>query len=187
MNDTPVKRRPGRPRKTPIESPIEREPIKTTMFNMKAAPNWETIDPNMEESENPLHIDPGLIPDGMSLQWVTTTVRGQDFSRHRARFEQRGWTPVHQSDFEGQFDGLFMQKGKEGEITYDEMVLMARPKAMTEKAHRQDKRRAQEQVAIKEQALTGGDMPGVSLDSQHISALGSNRIRKSVERIDIPD
>lgn len=185
---TPIKRRPGRPRKYPMEeSPIEREPIKTKKINMKATPNWETADPNPDENPDRLHIPNELIPEGMSLQWITTSVRGQDFSRHRAGFERRGWTPVHQSDFDGQLDGLFMQKGAQGEVTMGEMVLMARPKAMTEKAHKADKIRAQQQVAIKEQAWTQGDIPGVSMDARHESALRTNKIRKSIEQIDIPD
>jgi hypothetical protein len=64
---------------------------------------------------------------------------------------------------------------------------MMRPKELTARAEKADRRRAQEQVAIKEQALTGGDMPGVSLDARHQSATNTNRIRRSVERIEVPE
>lgn len=183
MNEIPVKRPRGRPRKNPI--PVEREPIKTN-WNMKARPNWEQIDPNAVDTPDRLHIDESMIPEGMSLLWVTSSVFGQEVAQHRSIFERGGWTPVHQSDFDGQFDGKFMPRGREGEITHEGLTLMARPKKMTEKAEFAEKKKAYEQVAIKEQALTGGDLP-VSLDSRHESAVRTNRINKSYERIEIPD
>ena len=189
MNDTPiVKRRPGRPRKNPeVEREVMREPVSSKRFKMRAAPNWETVDPDAVDSPDRLRINPDLIPAGMSAQWVTDSVIGQGVPQHRSEFERKGWTPVHQDDFDGQFDGLFMPKGAGGEINVEGLVLMMRPKEMSLKAERNDKRKAYEQVAIKEAALTGGDLPGVSLDTSHPSARNSNRIKKSREAIEIPD
>lgn len=179
----PVKRGRGRPRKNPV---IEREPIRETKYKMRAKPNWEDMGDFEEETPDRLRIDPKLIPDGMSLQWVTETVYGQPVPQRRALFEKRGWTPVHSEDFDGRFDGMFTPKGSQGEINMEGLVLMARPKTMTEKAKLADKQRAREQVFIKEQALRGGDMP-VSLDAQHPTAVRSNKINKTIERIEIPE
>ena len=88
-------------------------------------------------------------------------------------------------DFDGQFDGMFNPKGTTGEINNGGLVLMMRPKEMTEAAERRDYRAAREQVNIKENALRGGDI-NTSLDSQHPSALRMNTIKKTVERLDIP-
>jgi hypothetical protein len=55
------------------------------------------------------------------------------------------------------------------------------------RAKKRDRRASLEQVAIKEQALRGGDLSGISLDTTHETALRSNRINKSVERIAIPE
>jgi hypothetical protein len=179
------KRRPGRPKKQPV---VEREPLREpTKYKMRAAPNWESVDPNASDSPDRLKIDPSLIPEGMSAMWVTDTVLGQGVPQHRSKFEQGGWTPIHQSDFDGQFNGMFMPRDAEGEINVEGLVLMMRPKELTARAEKADRRRAQEQVAIKEQALTGGDMPGVSLDARHQSATNTNRIRRSVERIEVPE
>lgn len=188
MDETPIVKKPrGRPRKTPIEREVMREPVSSKKFKMRAAPNWETVDPEAVDSPDRLRINPDLIPTGMAAMWVTDAVLGQGVPQHRSEFERKGWTPVHQEDFDGQFDGLFMPKGADGEINVEGLVLMMRPKEMSQKAERNDKRKAYEQVAIKEQALTGGDMPGVSLDPRHRSATDTNRIRRSVERIEIPD
>ena len=179
---TPLKRKPGRPRKNPEETPA---PKKKT-WAMKAKPNWEEIDYDASESPDRLHIPPEMVPEGMSLQWVTTDVYGQPQSLHRANFEKRGWTPVHQSDFDGRFDGMFMPKGMEGEVRVEACVLMARPAELSKKASRADKRRAMESVMIKENQLLGGDLPNVSA-ADHPSAVRSNRINKTVERIQIPE
>jgi hypothetical protein len=178
-----VKKGPGRPRKVLAAKPDEPAP-KT--FKMKAKPNWETFDATAEDSPDRLHIDPSLVPSGFALQWVTDSVYGQNMAQHRMKFEQKGWTPVHQEDFDGVFNGMFMPKGKEGEIMNEGLVLMARPKEFSDKAKRQDHRKAIEQVAIKEQALRGGDIQ-IPLDSRHPSALGTNRISKSFERLPIPE
>lgn len=171
------KRGPGRPKKEEAAPPKHK---------MKAKPNWEDIDPNIEDTPDRLRIPQEMWPEGMSLQWVTDSVLGQSMGQHRATFERSGWTPVHQSDFDGRFDGMFMQRGAEGEIKYEGMVLMARPMELTLKARREEQRKAREQVQIKEAAWKTGDLPNVTLDSQHKSALQTNKIGRSYERIDVP-
>lgn len=187
MTDTPapIKRPRGRPRKVVVEREAKREPI-SSRYQMKAKPNWETVDPLAEDSPDRLHIDPSLIPDGMSAMWVTDSVFGQGVPQHRARFEKGGWTPVHQSDFDGRFDGMFMPKGVDGEIAVEGMVLMMRPKELTDKAKARDRQKAREQVAIKEQAWKQGDL-GTTLDARHPSAVNSNKISRTVERIAVPE
>lgn len=182
MSEAPIKRGPGRPRKN-LEAAIE--PKAQPKSKMKARPNWETVDPEADESPDRLRINPSMIPEGMSAQWVTDSVYGQGMPQHRADFERKGWTPVHQEDFDGLFDGMFMPKGAQGEIRVEGLVLMMRPKEFTDKAKHQDYVKAREQVFIKEQALRGGDIQ-TSLDSRHSTALNSNRISKTVERITIP-
>ena len=155
-------------------------------LKMRAKPNWIDIDPTAEDTIDKLRIDPALVPEGMSLQWVTESVYGQPQPQRRATFEKGGWTPVYQDDFDGQLDGMFMPKGVDGEIKMEGLVLMARPEQMTMAAKRREKRQANEQVAIKEAALTGGDI-NTSLDSQHPSAVRFNHINKTRERIVIPE
>jgi hypothetical protein len=166
----------------------QREPIRESSdkpMKMRAKPNWESVDTTTDDNADKLHIDRSLIPEGMDLQWVTTSVYGQDVPQHRSTFERKGWTPVHQDDFDGQFDGMFMAKGAEGEINNDGLVLMARPLEMTKASKRKERAAALEQVAIKEQALRGGDLP-IGLDATHPSALRTNRVNKTMERIEVP-
>jgi hypothetical protein len=154
-------------------------------WKMKAQANWETMD-HADDSVDRFHVPAHMIPEGMSLQWVTDSVFGQGQPQHRADFERKGWTPVHQEDFDGRFDGMFMPKGNDGEINNGGLVLMARPKEITDEATRKDNMRAKQQLAIKEAALRGGDIPGVTLDTGHKSALAANKVSRSWERIAVP-
>ena len=178
MNEEIVRRGPGRPRKE------EPRPI---LHKMKAKPNWEEIDPESFDETTPdkLRISPDLIPEGMSLQWVTDSVYGQPVPQHRAEFEKKGWTPVHQEDFDGVYDGMFMPRGADGEIKMDGLVLMARPEELTLRARLRDKQEAINRVRIKEQAWLGGDVK-TTLDSRDPVAVRSNRITRTMERIEVP-
>jgi hypothetical protein len=189
MNE-PIQDKPrrGRPPKIKAEAPASVGKVPSRP-KMKAKPNWVDLsgDENSSESPDRLHIDRSLIPDGMDLQWVTISVFGQAVPQRRADFEKGGWTPVHQEDFDGQFNGMFMPKDADGEIVVDGLVLMARPLELSKKAKLRDRRRANETIQIKEAALRGGELSGVTLDGRHPTAVNSNRINKSIERISIPE
>ncbi len=175
-----VKRGPGRPTKAEVDA-------KHPKHKMKAKPNWDDMIPAEEaDTADRLHIPREMIPEGMDLQWVTDSVYGKEMSQHRSGFEKRGWTPVHQSDFDGVFDGMFLPKGVDGEIKVDGLVLMARPLEISLQAKKLDKRRAREQVEIKEAAWKAGDLPNVTLDSRNRAATSKNVINKSLERLEIP-
>jgi hypothetical protein len=153
---------------------------------MKAKPNWENVDPGRDDTPDRLHIGQEEWPEGMAMQWITASVRGQEFPGRRMLFDQGGWTPVHQEDFDGKFNGRFMLRDAPGEITVEGLVLVARPIEFTERARVAEKRRAREQLEIKERAFRSGEIPNVSFDTKHESALRTNKISKSYERIDVP-
>lgn len=152
-------------------------------WKFKVKPNWEGMNPN-EDNPDRFHIPREMLPEGYDFQWVTHTVYGQEMVQHRADFERHGWTPAHQEDFDGRFDGMFMPRGQEGEINNGGLVLMYRPMELSIEAKKKELRAAKEQLAIKEAALRGGDLPGVSLDTQHESV--RNKVSRSWERIAVP-
>lgn len=184
--ETEVKRGPGRPRKVMAPKVEPKQESKRSV--MRAKPNWDDVDPNAEVSVDRYKLPREFLDKWReySFQWVTHSVFGQEDPQHRGVFEQGGWTPVHQDDFDGELNGRFMKKHDPNEINVGGQVLMARPRYLTEKALAADKRAARDQVLIKEQALRGGDMP-VTLDARHATAINSNRISKSIERIEIPE
>jgi hypothetical protein len=136
----------------------------------------------LEEESDMLHIPPEIIPDGMRYNWKTISILGQQQTRRFGRFQATGWEPVPAS----RHPGLFTPKGYEGEIEYDGLVLMEKPEELCRQTEAREYRKARQQVQAKEQQLRGGDV-GTTLDSRHKSALQSNKINKSYEKIDIPE
>src|SRR3990167_2271419 len=183
--EAPKKR--GWPRGKPRirQTAVEREPARTTI---KAKPKFVYTD---DEDDDRLKIPKDIIEDmerqGISLQWVTESIFGQPQPQSRARFERKGWEPVHADDFCGKFGDLFMQKGYQGEVNVEGLVLMQRPLEFTQRARAREAQKAREQVQVKEQQMRGGDLPvSGAFDPQHPSALRTNKINKGYERIDVP-
>lgn len=131
-----------------------------------------------------LHIPRDMIPAGFDLQWITVSVFGQPQPQHRARFERKGWVPVHSEDWDSRFRGMFLPESHEGEIEVDGLVLMARPMVFSDKARRIDQRNAQERTQIKERQLRGGHLDGVTLDTHHETVI--NRVEKHLEPVPVP-
>lgn len=138
------------------------------------------------EEENRLYIPRAHFPDGFDIQFVTDSVWGRPETQHRARFERQGWVPVHQEDFDGRYRGMFMSSSIEGEIKVDGLVLMARSKSWSDKAREMDRKRARERVYIKENQLRSGDLNGVTLASDHPTAVRSNIVQRSMDTIAMP-
>ncbi len=168
-----------------LREPLKARPTGVGRYKLKAGANWETNDIGPAEGIDRFHIPREDIPEGYDLQWVAVSVMGQDMPRERGSFERTGWTPVHQSDFDGKFDGRWMPKGQDNEINQGGQVLMARPLEISLKARARELRAAQEQVRVKEQALYAGDLPITGAD--HPSARKFNQVSRSVERIAIPE
>lgn len=197
--DNPIvqPKRRGRPPKveSKFEPKVEAKAIpKASEWGIEN-PNWDNID--VEPGEN---VDRYALPkwflekwsdpkndDSASFRWVMDSVLGQHDPHWRSKAEQYGWTPVTQKAFGGDLDGLFMRKGAPGEINVAGLVLMVRKMGLTNKARRADKKEAYERVLIREAAWKQGDVPGISLDAQHKTAVRSNFINKSYERVEVPE
>ncbi len=130
-----------------------------------------------DDDDDRLKVHRDEIPDGMDYQWVTDSILGQPAPQRRARFERKGWQAVPASRHEGRWT----PKGYQGEINVDGLVLMERPLELSIRARQKNKQNAMMQVRAKEAQLTGGNIPGVTLDTQHQTAVRQNKIRKSYE------
>jgi len=204
MTDEIQKKRGGWPKGKP-RKPVEKiaeglqeaivtargESAKVPMLGkMKARPNWDddTIANVGEDGVDRLKIPDEIIErlarDGIALQWITRSVRGQHTPQEISKYTKGGWTPVHQSDFDGLLDGLFMPKGVDDVIGVEDAMLVARPLAIQQKAREAERRAARTPLAIKEAELGQGiNVPG----GNHPSATRQNRISKTLERIDVPE
>lgn len=165
---------------------VPRNPM---LAKMKARPNWESDDfvgvgqDGVDRLKIPDEMVQALYRDGVALQWVTKSVRGQETPQELSKMTRGGWTPVHQSDFDGMLDGLFMPKGTDDAITVDDCLLVARPAEVQKKARAAERREAGRPLQVAEEQL-GHGIPGVT-GSSHKSV--QNSIKRSMERIEIPE
>lgn len=160
------------------------------LAKMKARPNWESEDfvgvgmDGVDRLKISDDVILGLARDNVALQWITRSVRGAETPQEVSKMEKGGWTPVHQSDFDGVLDGLFMPKGQnDSPICVDDCMLVARPLSLHSKAERAQRRDANLPMQIAEEQI-GHGIPGVT------GATGPsvrNSIKKTVERIEVPD
>lgn len=191
----------GKPRKPKVAAPSPeavkeiadraeaRAAGKPMIAQMRSRPNWDddTFSNIGEDDADRLRIPADLIEslarDGVALQWVTRTVRGQEAPQEVAKFTKGGWTPVYQSDFGGLFDGMFMPKGVDDVVGVEDCMLVARPMAIHMQSKVREAAKAREPVQIKEAELgTGINVPG----GNHPSAVRKNHINRSRERIEVP-
>lgn len=159
------------------------------LTKMKARPNWEDENyvgvgmDGVDRLNIPKDMVQALHRDGVALQWITKSVRGQETPQELAKFTRGGWTPVHQSDFDGMLDGMFLSKGVDDVITVDDCMLVARPAEIQAKARRAEQRDAARPLQIAEEQL-GHGIPGVT-GSNHKSV--QNSIKRTMERVEIPE
>jgi len=160
-------------------------------MKMKSRPNWESEDfigvghDEVDRLHIPADIVNALHRDGIALQWITRSIRGKDEPQETAKFTRRGWTPVHQSDFDGLLDGMFMPKGQDDVIGVDDCMLVARPVEIDAKARMSMRRDSGRPLQIVEESL-GRGIPNVT-GSNHHTATRGNHINKRMERIEIPE
>jgi hypothetical protein len=193
---TTTKRGGGWPKGKPRAKPVHAEIVAAadraeTRPKMKARPNWESDDyvGVGQDGADRLKISDekilALARDGFALQWITRAVRGMETPQEVSKMTRGGWTPVHQSDFDGMLDGDFMPKGLDDVIVVDDCMLVARPIEIHNKAKAMERRMANSPLQITEEQL-GRGIPGVT-GSDHPSATRGNMIKKHIERIEIPE
>jgi hypothetical protein len=125
------------------------------------------------------YIDPSDIPEGWDYEWKAKYVLGQEMATHILALRRAGWeeVPTHRHP-------SYMPMGTD--MAYIErkgMVLMERPKEITEDARTRELRKARQQVRQKEEQLnaaSGGQFDRNNKDQSLVN------IKKSYESIPIP-
>lgn len=125
------------------------------------------------------YIDPHDIPDGWDYEWKAKFVMGQEQATHILALRRAGWEEVPTSRHPS-----YMPMGSD--LPYIErkgMVLMERPKEITDEARSRELRKARLQVRHKEEQLNsaaGGQFDRSNKDQSLVN------IRKSYESIPVP-
>ena len=185
------KPRVAAPSPASVKAAADRAEMRPLISKMKARPNWESDDFVSADFEG---VDRLAIPrdkvealrrEGVALEWGTQSVRGAPTPRQMADAERRGWTIVHNGDFDGVLDGLFVPKGSDLPITVDDAILLARPVSTDIKAKQAERRAAMRPLEISETQI-GYGIPNVT-GASHPTATRGNQIKKTMERVEIPE
>jgi len=141
----------------------------------KAGNNWTDTEWRDQSADNILDVPDnvrGWLKDqDLDANWKVRSVFGQEQTRHWNQLMANGWVPLDKDlfpDFQAERDGL---------------VLCVRPQFISAKARKAAAAAARVPIEGREKML-GAGVPGVT-GGNHSSAIGFNRINRSVERIEV--
>lgn len=131
-----------------------------------------------EEGIDRFYIDPNRIPDGWSYEWKRRTLLNMPDPSYDVNLSRTGWEPVPLARHPEE-----MPIGWKGEtIERDGMILMQRPKMITEQFENIEKRKARDQVRHKEAQLASAPDGQFGRDHQQVRP----KIGKSHEPMAVP-
>jgi len=133
---------------------------------------------NMDEGTDEFFIDTRTVPDGWTYEWKRRTVLGKEDPAYQVSLARLGWEPVPAS----RHPEMMPAGMSAADIERKGMVLMERPKEITDEARRIDAQKARNQVRAKEQQLSYA--PEGTLPRDHAQARPN--IKKSYSPVDIP-
>lgn len=135
---------------------------------------------SVPEGIDEFEIDPADIPDGWEYEWKAKYVLGQEQSSQMLAFRRAGWEEVptsrHPSYMPLDTELPFIERKG--------MVLMERPKEISDEARALDLRRARAQVRQKEAQLNSADSGHFERSNKDQSLV---KINRSYESIPIPE
>ena len=155
----PVAKRRGRPRKIDpeiVETASTRQPMRAEMREpdprSAAAKRAQEIMGNIGQAdEGQDSFRTPKAPDGWTYEWKRNTLFNQEDPAYTVQLAREGWEPVPSS----RHPTWMPSNWEKGSIERKGMVLMERPKEISDEVRRIEYRRAREQVRIKESQLSG--------------------------------
>lgn len=193
-NDTTpevMKKKPGRP--TKVVEDMRPEPISEAREEMRTSQREEDpraraerraaevrkhLKGDTSEGADRFWVDPQIIPDGWSYEWKRKTIWGKEDPAHEVELARQGWEAVPA----GRHPQM-MPKGNWQTIERDGMILMERPKVLTEDIHKDNLRKAKLQVKAKEAQLNQAPDGTFERDDPRVKP----SIKKSFEAMPISD
>jgi hypothetical protein len=134
----------------------------------------------MDEGTDEFYIPPDSIPDGWTYEWKRRSVMGQEDAAYLVSLRRLGWDPVPAS----RHPEMMPMGSVEQAIERKGMILMERPREITEEVKRLELRKAQAQVRQKQAQL--GEAPAGQFERTN-KGNPLAKIQKSYEPIVIPD
>lgn len=132
---------------------------------------------DMDEGTDVFFIPPHLVPDGWTYEWKRNTILGQEDPAYQVALARKGWEAVDASRHPE-----MMPIGSTGVVSRRGMVLMERPKEITDEVRQIEKKVARNQVRQKEEQLNSAPDGQFGRDHAQVRP----KINKSYSPIAIP-
>jgi hypothetical protein len=133
----------------------------------------------LDEGHDELALDQVDIPEGWTYEWKRRTVYGREDPAYDTKLARTGWEPVP-----AERHPAMMPKGYRGEITREGLVLMERPKAITDRVKQIMYERARGAVRLKEQQLN--EAPQGTFERVDERGHPTARVRTTHSPVEIP-
>lgn len=159
------------------ENPKELSPLQRAEIRAKEI--FDNLGDGIEDSDE-FYIDLDIIPDGWTYEWKTHTIFGKVDPTYQVTLARRGWEPVPSS----RHPELMPVGTDEKNITRKGMILMERPKEVTEEVRRIEKKSAKNQVRAKEEQLSMAPQGQFERSNKDSSMV---KVGRSFESIPVPE
>ena len=166
---------------TTLERPAMRPELREDDPRARAAARAAQIrDDNggMDEGTDEFYIPKGMVPDGWVYEWKRHTIWNQEDPAYTVQLAREGWEPVPVSRHP-----QMMPSGNWQTIDRDGMILMERPKVLTDDVHKENLRKARLQVRAKEAQLNQAPEGTFDRDDPRVKP----NIKKSFEAMPISE
>lgn len=134
---------------------------------------------SMDEGTDDFYVDPSSIPPGWDYEWKRRTTLGAEDPAYQVALMRAGWEPVPAS----RHPEMMPDRGNFSSIERKGMILMERPKEISDDVRSLELRKARQQVRQKEQQLNSAPDGQFSRDHAQVRP----KINKSYEAIPIPE
>lgn len=133
---------------------------------------------SLDEGDDKYYIDPRDVPAGWSYEWKRKSVLGQEDPAYQISLARKGWEPVPAE----RMPHMMPTGAKYATIERDGQILMERPLELTEEAQDIEKRKARQQMRVKEQQLNESPHGQFGRDDSRVAP----KIKRSYEPIPVP-
>jgi hypothetical protein len=162
---------------TPARKPL-REPLRDA--HARAAEVRANNGGDMDSGTDTFYVDQSAIPEGWGYEWRRLTVYGKEDPSYQVKLAQQGWEPVPAS----RHPEMMPLGTTDKFITREGQILMERPLELIEEAKLIERRKARDQVRVKEEQLNAPP-PGQFERSNKDSSLV--KVKKSYTPMPVPE
>lgn len=119
---------------------------------------------DLDGGTDEFYIPASYVPDGWTYEWKRRTIFNQEDPAYTVQLAQEGWEPVPA----GRHPEMMPTNWDKDTIERKGMILMERPREISEEIRQIELRRARQQVRIKEAQLSGTPEGTLSRDDPRV-------------------